>query len=52
MLEVNKAVAEAELMPLFSKQIEIAQLSLDGAKSIWSPVKWQFEPRWLNWQGR
>lgn len=32
MLEVNKAVAEVELMPLFSKQIEIAQLSLDGAK--------------------
>ncbi|MDI5847352.1 AsmA family protein [Shewanella xiamenensis] len=32
MLEVHKAVAEVELMPLFSKQIEIAQLSLDGAK--------------------
>ncbi|MCT8868217.1 AsmA family protein [Shewanella xiamenensis] len=32
MLEVNKAVAEVELIPLFSKQIEIAQLTLDGAK--------------------
>ncbi|AAN55596.1 AsmA family protein [Shewanella oneidensis MR-1] len=32
MLEVHKAVAEVELMPLFSKQIEIVQLSLDGAK--------------------
>lgn len=32
MLEVDKAVAEVALMPLFSKQIEIALLSLDGAK--------------------
>ena len=31
MLEVNKAVAEVALMPLFSQQIEIAELSLDGA---------------------
>ena len=31
MLEVNKAVAEVELMPLFSQKIEIAELSLDGA---------------------
>ncbi|PIW59202.1 AsmA family protein [Shewanella sp. CG12_big_fil_rev_8_21_14_0_65_47_15] len=32
MLEVNKAIAEVALMPLFSKEIQIAQLSLDGAK--------------------
>ncbi|MCL1091833.1 AsmA family protein [Shewanella profunda] len=32
MLDVNKAVAEVELMPLFRKEIQIAQLSLDGAK--------------------
>ncbi|WP_300477055.1 AsmA family protein [Shewanella sp.] len=31
MLEVNKAVAEVALMPLFSQKIEIAELSLDGA---------------------
>lgn len=31
MLEVNKAIAEVALMPLLSKEIEIAQLSLDGA---------------------
>ncbi|MDT3282451.1 AsmA family protein [Shewanella scandinavica] len=31
MLEVNKAIAEVALMPLFSQQIEIAELSLDGA---------------------
>ncbi len=32
MIEVNKAVAEVAIMPLLRKQIEIAQLSLDGAK--------------------
>lgn len=32
MLDVNKAVAEVALMPLFRKEIQIAQLSLDGAK--------------------
>ncbi|QYJ77475.1 AsmA family protein [Shewanella acanthi] len=32
MLEVNQAVAEVELMPLISKQIQVALLSLDGAK--------------------
>lgn len=31
MLEVNKAVAEVALMPLFSQKIKIAELSLDGA---------------------
>lgn len=31
MLDVNKAIAEVALMPLLSKEIEIAQLSLDGA---------------------
>lgn len=30
MLEVNQAVADVALMPLFSKQIEIDQLNLDG----------------------
>lgn len=30
MLEVNRIVAEVKLMPLFSKQVEIAQLNLDG----------------------
>lgn len=32
MVEVNKAIAEVALMPLLSKEIEIAQVSLDGAK--------------------
>lgn len=32
MLEVNKAVVEVALMPLFSQQIEMTQLSIDGAK--------------------
>lgn len=31
MLDVNKAIAEVALVPLLSKEIEIAQLSLDGA---------------------
>ena len=30
MLTVNKVVAEVALMPLFSKEVEIAQLNLDG----------------------
>ncbi|WP_223293051.1 MULTISPECIES: AsmA family protein [Shewanella] len=30
MLKVNKIVAEVELLPLFSKQVEIAKLNLDG----------------------
>lgn len=30
MLKVKKIVAEVELIPLFSKQVEIAQLNLDG----------------------
>lgn len=30
MLEVNEIVAEVALMPLFSKQVEIAQLNVDG----------------------
>ncbi|CAM3350326.1 AsmA family protein [Shewanella violacea] len=30
MLEVKKIVAEVELLPLFRKQVEIAQLNLDG----------------------
>ncbi|MEC4725310.1 AsmA family protein [Shewanella sp. D64] len=30
MIKVNKVVAEVALMPLFSKQVEIAQLNLDG----------------------
>lgn len=32
MLEVHEAVAEVALMPLFKREIEIAQLSLEGAK--------------------
>lgn len=35
MLEVNHAVANVALMPLFSQQIKIAQLSLDGVKMNW-----------------
>lgn len=31
MLDVNKAVAEVALIPLFRKEIQVAQLSLDGA---------------------
>lgn len=31
MLEVNKAIAKVALIPLFSKEIAIAQLTLDGA---------------------
>lgn len=30
LLKVNKIVAEVELLPLFSKQVEIAKLNLDG----------------------
>jgi AsmA protein len=30
MIEVNKVVAEVALLPLFSKEVEIAQLNLDG----------------------
>ncbi len=30
MLEVNEIIAEVALMPLFSKQVEIAQLNVDG----------------------
>ncbi|SQH76507.1 AsmA protein [Shewanella benthica] len=30
MLKVNKIVAEVELLPLFSQQVEIAKLNLDG----------------------
>ncbi|MPY24161.1 AsmA family protein [Shewanella psychropiezotolerans] len=30
MLKVNKIVAQVELLPLFSKQVEIAKLNLDG----------------------
>lgn len=32
MVEVNQVVAEVALMPLFSKQVEISQLNLDGLK--------------------